>query len=187
MSSYRFFFSDASEPHRASVWRDWGASGNHLEEFFEALCNRVALLTGQQVGAVGYRDQNRLTLASFWSNELVAALQGSRVLVSIISPHYLHSENCGREFEFFRRRFELGKTCGTGLERHRIIPIFWIDSVMCKTHMSELVERFLFELQLREGGMPPGYPRTGLIGSMNSVNRWPAMPWSISSQGRSED
>ena len=162
MSWYRFFFSYASETHRASVWKDWGTSGNHLEEFFEALCNHVALLTGQQVGAVGYRDQNRLTLASFWSNELVAALQRSRVLVSIISPHYLQSENCGREIEFFRRRFEFVKTCGTGLQQHRIIPIFWIDSTTCRTHMSDLVNRFFFELQLREGGMPPSYPHTGL-------------------------
>jgi hypothetical protein len=162
MSSYPFFFSYASETHRASVWKDWATSGNHLEEFFEALCNRVAWLTGQQVGAVGYRDQNRLTLGSFWSNELVTALQRSRVLVSIISPHYLQSENCGREFEFFRRRFELLKTSGAGLQQHRIIPIFWIDSLRCKTHMPEFVERYLFELQLREAGMPPSYPHTGL-------------------------
>ena len=29
--------------------------------------------------------------------------------------------------------------------------------------MSDLVKGFIFELQLREGGMPPSYPHTGLF------------------------
>jgi hypothetical protein len=113
---------------------------------------------GEPIDAVGYRDRNRLTLASFWSKELVTALQSSRVLVSILSPHYLQSENCGREVEFFRRRFKL---LGAS-EAHRIIPIFWVDDTTCKTHMSESVERFFFDLQLRQAGMPASYPHTGL-------------------------
>jgi hypothetical protein len=173
MSSHRFFFSYASETHRTSVWRDWGKSGNHLEEFFEALCNRVALDAGEAVDAVGYRDQNRLSLASFWNKELVAALQRSRVLVSIISPHYLGSENCGREVEFFRRRFELAQNPVAGLEPPRIIPIFWIDRVLCTTHMSQSVEQFFFDLQLRESGMPPNYPNTGLYPLYNLGDQVP--------------
>jgi hypothetical protein len=106
MASYRFFFSYASETHRASAWSNWGSTGNHLEEFFDALCRHVAMETGQRIESVGYRDQNRLTLSSFWSKELVSGLQQSSILISIISPHYLASENCGREVEFFRRRFE---------------------------------------------------------------------------------
>jgi hypothetical protein len=158
MSLYRFFFSYASETHRASSWNNFGDAGNHLEDFFNALCNHVALETGQPIDAVGYRDQNRLTLASFWSKDLVAALQRSCVLVSIISPHYLQSENCGREVEFFRQRFQLLNDH----QPHRIIPIFWIDSITSKTHMARLVEDFFFDLQLREAGMPPAYPHTGL-------------------------
>jgi hypothetical protein len=155
---YRFFFSYASETHRASSWNNWGDSGNYLEEFFQALCSRVALITGEAIASVGYRDRDRLTLASFWSKELVAALQSARVLVSIVSPHYLDSENCGREVELFKRRFDL---LG-GKESHRIIPIFWEDDITCKTHMAEEVERFFFELQLRQAGMPPSYPHTGV-------------------------
>jgi hypothetical protein len=97
-------------------------------------------------------------LGSFWSKELVAALQCSRVLVPIISPHYLESDNCGREVEFFKRRAQLL----TGTQPHRIIPIFWVDAATCKTHMSEAMAQFFFALQLREAGMPPSYPHTGL-------------------------
>jgi hypothetical protein len=172
MPLYRFFFSYASETHRTSAWQQWGRSGNYLDEFFDHLCNCVALQTGQHAGAVGYRDQNRLTLASFWRKELVAALQESHVLVSIISPHYLRSENCGREIEFFRRRVGLVKTSEIALQQnHRIIPIFWIDSMTCKTHMSELVERFFFGLQQRESGMPANYPNTGLYPLYNLGQR----------------
>jgi hypothetical protein len=161
MSSYRFFFSYASETHRTSIWKNFDRFGNYLDDFFDDLCNSVALQTGQGAGDVGYRDQNRLTLASFWSKELVVALQRSRVLVSIISPHYLQSENCGREIEFFRRRFELVTSSET-VPQHRVIPIFWVDRTICGTHMSTLVEQFFSGLQLREAGMPPSYPYTGL-------------------------
>jgi hypothetical protein len=155
---YRFFFSYASEAHRASSWNNWGDSGNHLEEFFQALCNRVALITGEEIASVGYRDRDRLTLASFWSKNLVTALQSSRVLVSIVSSHYLDSENCDREVEFFRRRFNL---LG-GRDSHRIIPIFWEDYMTCKMHMADEVERFFLDLQLRQAGMPASYPHTGV-------------------------
>ena len=156
--SHKFFFSYASETHRASTWNNWGDSGNHLEEFFRALCNRVASITGEAIASVGYRDRDRLTLSSFWSRDLVAALQSAQVLVSIVTPHYLDSENCGREIELFRRRFDLLRT----QTAHRIIPIFWEDALTCKAHMVEEVERFFFELQLRQTGMPLSYPHTGV-------------------------
>jgi hypothetical protein len=154
MKSYRFFFSYASETHRAS--------GTHLDEFFNALCSRVALETGEQISDVGYRDQNRLTLSSFWGKDLVAALQRSRVLISVISPHYLRSDACGREVEFFLRRYQLLKQRGGCGQTHRIIPIFWMDKSTCNEFMHPNVDKFLHELQLTQAGMPANYPNTGL-------------------------
>lgn len=154
MKSYRFFFSYASETHRAS--------GNHLEEFFNALCSRVALETGENIRDVGYRDQNRLTLASFWGKDLIDALQHSRVLVAVISPHYLTSEACGREVQLFSRRFQLLPKEAGPAPSHRIIPIFWMDKTTCNEHMHPDVDRFLHGLQLKQMGMPASYPHTGL-------------------------
>src|SRR5262249_13904374 len=133
-------------------------SGNHLEQFFEDLRNRVASITGETIASVGYRDRDRLTLGSLWSKELVAALQSCKVLVCIVSPHYIGSENCGREVELFRRRFDLLEE----KESHRIIPIFWEDHSICKNHMAEEIGRFFSDLQLRQAGMPASYPHTGV-------------------------
>jgi len=161
MASYRFFFSYASETHRASIWESWGKSGNHLEEFFNALCRAVAMETGQAIHDVGYRDQNRLTMSSFWGKELVSALQQSSVLISVISPHYLQSKNCGREIEFFQRRFALRQQQPSVTEPHRIVPIFWMDKATCSEHMAQDVEKLFHDLQLRGHGMPETYPHTG--------------------------
>lgn len=163
MPSYRFFFSYASETHRASMWESWGQTGNHLDEFFNALCRAVALETGQTIDSVGYRDQNRLTMSSFWSKELVGALQQSSVLISVISPHYLESENCGREIEFFRQRFALRQQQPDINERHRIVPIFWMDKAICGEHMQQDVDELFRDLQLRGAGMPMTYPHTGAL------------------------
>src|SRR5262249_12338756 len=104
MAPYRFFFSYASETHRASEGR--------LEKFYDALCRRVALKAGSEIDKVAYIDRKRLTVATFWGQELVSALQNSHVLVALISPHYLNSTPCGREIEFFLRRFKmLGQKC----------------------------------------------------------------------------
>jgi hypothetical protein len=154
MEPYRFFFSYASETDRAS--------GNYLEEFFNALCRRVALETGEPIADVGYRDKNRLTLASFWGKDLVNALQRSRVLICIISPHYLNSAACGREVEFFLRRFQLAGQVFGQAQHHRVIPIFWVDKTTCNEHMHAEVDKFFASLQIKQMGMPLNYPYTGL-------------------------
>jgi hypothetical protein len=153
MKSYRFFFSYSSETHRASEGR--------LDQFFKALCNRVALQAGSNIEEVGYRDCNRLTLASFWGRELVTALQQSRVLIAVISPHYLKSLPCGREVEFFSQRFGLLGPLPHE-QPHRIVPVFWVEKNLCVQHMRPTVERFLHDLHQRQAGMPQEYPHTGL-------------------------
>ena len=76
-----------------------------MDEFFSGLCNRVHLKAGGDVNKIAFRDRTRLNIANFWDSELVQAMQNSNVLVAIISPHYLESSYCGRELEFFMRRF----------------------------------------------------------------------------------
>jgi len=162
MTSYRFFFSYASETHRASKWERWGQVGNHLDEFYDELSRAVAMETGERVDDVGYRDRQRLTISSFWSKELASALQQSSVLISMISPHYIKSENCGRELELFRERYRIRQQQYPGnTEAHRIIPVFWIDKATCSEHMVPRVEKLFHDLQLSGPGMPETYPHTG--------------------------
>jgi tetratricopeptide (TPR) repeat protein len=164
MEPYRFFFSYASETDRAS--------GNYLEEFFNALCRRVALETGEPIADVGYRDKNRLTLASFWGKDLVNALQRSRVLICIISPHYLNSAACGREVEFFLRRFQLAGQVFGQAQHHRVIPIFWVGDVRSRAITWGKIADILFSrgkldeaLRIRMEEELPVYDRLGDVRS----------------------
>ncbi len=164
MPSYRFFFSYASETYRASKWDNWGQTGNHLDAFYDALCRAVAMETGQKIEDVAYRDQQRLTVASFWRRELATSLQSSSVLIAMVSPHYLKSKNCGREVEFFRERFRIRPKPLPGMaEAHRIVPVFWMDKATCSEHMAPPVQQLFHDLQLTGAGMPETYPHTGAL------------------------
>src|SRR4051812_5231295 len=139
---YRFFFSYSSETLRASEGR--------LEEFFNALRNRVHLKVGGDINKIAFRDKARLNIGDFWGPELVHALQESSVLVAIISPHYLESQPCGREFEFFLQRF--ARIQQAGGSPHRIVPVFWVDKADCR--LPPDAEKFFKAYQLSQAGMP---------------------------------
>jgi len=83
-----------------------GNNGNYLDEFFDALCREVSDKAAHLSGQVAYRDRRRLKVGDFWGPELIQGLQGSKVLLALISPHYLQSQNCGKELGFFDRRVQ---------------------------------------------------------------------------------
>lgn len=155
---YRFFFSYARETYKASSF----AGENCLDQFFDDLSNQVALLTGEKIEEVSYRDTNRLRISDDWGAELIEGMQNSAVLVCVLSPHYLRSLPCGREVGLFRER--LAQLNGQpGGDKHRIVPVFWVDELRCHAAMHPHVKEFLETLQLTQRGLPEDYPRVGIM------------------------
>jgi len=180
--SYRFFFSYARETYENAQWSRLGQTGNFLEEFFEDLCRKVSDFTGEPSRSVAYRDLDRPQIGDFWSPNLVNGLQQSQVLISILSPRYLKSVNCGREVEFFRRRFDKWRQNNSDQPKsHRIIPVFWVDSIDCLRAMKRDVAKFIDDLQQKQKDTPDNYPAKGLaqfynLGEMKSCS---ALCWQL--------
>src|ERR1700755_802211 len=160
---YYFFFSYARANHENARWEKQGNTGNYLDEFFDALCREVSDRTGRPANQVAYRDQHRLKVSDFWDQGLVDGLQKSRVLISLISPHYLKSSYCGREMAFFHKRFkEHIKLNGDDRQSHRILPLFWLDTEHCLKHAAPSVTTFLKRCNYTQRGMPENYPAVGI-------------------------
>lgn len=155
---YRFFFSYSRKTYKASRFD----GGNWLDQFFDDLSSQVALLTGEKIEEVAYRDINRLRISDNWGPELIDGMQNSAVLVCTLSPHYLRSLPCGREVGLFRER--LAQLNGQpGGDKHRIVPVFWVDEPYCHQAMHPHVKEFLKTLQLTQKGLPEDYPRVGIM------------------------
>jgi TIR domain len=154
---YRFFFSYARETYKASQI----GGKNLLDQFFEDLSSQVALEAGERIEEVGYRDVDRLRISDDWGPDLIAGMQDSAVLLCVISPHYLKSLPCGREFGLFQERLALSE--GPPKERkNRVLPVFWIGEPSCHHAMLPHVKDFVRSMQLMQKGLPNDYPLVGL-------------------------
>lgn len=77
----------------------------YLLKFFNDLSEEVRTLRGYAVGtAVGFFDQREIELGEEWDPTIVAALNSSKVLLSIASPAYFKSDYCGKEVALFSQR-----------------------------------------------------------------------------------
>jgi hypothetical protein len=134
-----------------------------LDQFFERLCQNLSDITGVNSQKVGYRDISSLSVGAPWPQELVQAMQVSQVLISLISPHYLLSVNCGREFHVFIRRYQLLKAQpNQGMSASPIIPIFWTNSDDVWIHATRKAKDFLESHHLTGPGLPDDYPVLGV-------------------------
>jgi hypothetical protein len=148
MPEYLFFFSYAHENYTNSVFRHAGKEINYLDEFYENVVSYVSDISGRSRDTVSFRDQDRLRISDHWSPELVEGLKSSHVLLAMISPHYVRRPGCGREYGYFKRRFEAATSLGGVGSPHRIIPVFWIDSNPTKHVLHPEDQKELFALQL---------------------------------------
>jgi TIR domain len=158
---YYFFFSYASENHKNA--NKFDSPHNYLDDFFDRLCRRVSDKTGRKASEVAYRDLNRLKMGDFWDVNLIEGLQKSRVVVAVLSPHYLDSEYCGKELAFFQRRWDaLVDTSGDHMATHCIVPLYWENSPHCSKRRPAQIVEFFEKLQNTQEGMPRSYPTVGL-------------------------
>jgi FxsC-like protein len=121
--SYYFFLSYAHDNNSP-----------YLQEFFQDLSKDIREKKRLQgpTEEVGFFDQRDLELGSEWDPTLRDALQESKVLVSVYTPPYFQSENCGREWQVFQMRREqfVKEATERGDQKPRlppvIKPVLWI-------------------------------------------------------------
>ncbi|WIM93172.1 TIR-like protein FxsC [Actinoplanes oblitus] len=96
-----FFISYAHRPRRR---RRPENEIDPVEEFYAALSEHIYELVGLRVGAAaGFMDTD-MDGGQRWSAELAYAIGHCQVLVPLLSPNYLTSEWCAKEWRAFQRR-----------------------------------------------------------------------------------
>lgn len=162
MAKRYFFFSYAHAIQDTAGWANNRNELNQVDAFFRDLTARISEITGEPAHEVGYKDSAALRLNDPWPQNLVQEVSNAPVMVALICPHYLKSENCGREFGAFMSRFDKLLTNGPPRPPHRIVPIYWIDLPRCKAHVPTAIKDLLDIGNFTQAGFPSEYPVTGL-------------------------
>ena len=162
----RYFFLSYARENRKNADRERpdGSQFNLIDQFFERLCQYLSDSTGVNSETVGYRDISGLDVSAPWRQELVQAMQAATTLVALISPHYLRSLNCGREFDVFLKRYELYRVQIKSAIASPIIPVLWTNIDDCWPYATQKARDFLRDFQLTGQGLPDDYPALGMCG-----------------------
>ena len=88
-----------------------------MAKLYTDLCHDVGLVTGTQVP--GFMDR-QMPVGAQWPEPLAEALTGCRVFIALLSPAYVTSEYCGKEWAAFIER-----TSSSLHPQAAIIPVIW--------------------------------------------------------------
>ncbi len=161
--AFTFFFSYA----RANRWNCerqnlvTGETSNLLDQLFDELVSLVHDDLGGDRSLIGYRDVEELRVGDPWPQRLSEAICKAKVLVTVFTPSYFQSINCGREFNVFLTRVEQHRARSGGGVRTPIVPVFWTDEPSCRRGNYDPINRYLRDIQYRQQGMPARYPSEG--------------------------
>jgi FxsC-like protein len=143
---YRFFFSYA-----------WNNRGRPVERFYDDLAEGVRKLVGGMDPA-SFRDRVTMEAGTDWPQALLQALKTSQVLVLLLSPDYVRSEFCGKEFQVFLERVKNVKTGPPALP----VPLFILPVIWVPILATETIPAPLARLQLEDDAFPKDYADRGL-------------------------
>lgn len=130
-----------------------GQSDDLAGQFFDDLCAEVREHVGCERGEpVGFREPRDPRGGESWPVELVEALQGCRSLVALLSPRYLNSRACGKEWGVFAERLRRYRA-STGRQASLLMPVFWIPTTLPDD---------LSHIQYRDRSFGDEYDRHGL-------------------------
>ncbi|GIE84637.1 TIR-like protein FxsC [Actinoplanes regularis] len=143
MPDYYFFLSYARGDDRDSV-----------RTFFNDLSAEVRTYAGlPTTQVVGFLDVE-MQVGEEWARTLVSALGNCRTFVALISPRYLISEPCGREWTLFSERLDTLEQKDPAADPPPLIPLLWLPP----PRLPAAIEA----RQYLNHGMPEAYSRTGL-------------------------
>jgi len=100
------------------------AQTSNLVDFHDELNKRLrAKIKGITKEEAIFFDVNSIELATDWTKELEEALSSSLYFVALVSPNYVASVYCGKEWETFRRRVEAAAKGGK--VPPLMMPLIW--------------------------------------------------------------
>jgi FxsC-like protein len=143
LPDYYFFLSYA----RGDDW-------DSVKQFFNDLSAEVRSYAGlPTTQVVGFLDVE-MQVGEDWARTLVSALGTCRSFVALISPRYLTSEPCGREWTIFADRLSILEMDDPVIDAPPLIPLLWLPP---RRLPSAIEERQYLNHQL-----PEAYGRHGL-------------------------
>jgi FxsC-like protein len=126
----------------------------HVHQLYQDLSAEVRAHAGLRAGEnVGFFDVHSLEMGSVWPRRLVAALSRCRTFIALVSPRYLLSDPCGREWSVFAdrlRRYE----AEVGVGPAALLPLQWLPP----RNVPEVVAALTYD----HHGLPSAYRRAGL-------------------------
>jgi len=144
---YCYFFSYARENARGDVYFD---------DFEKDLRKSIADETGVPVADACFIDVNDIGLGEDWLNELARGLRTSRSFVYLLSPAYLLSPYCTKEWLAFKARMHAaGDASGA---QARMFPVLWV----ARKRVEHLLPEPLKYLNDTSRGYPAEYGNQGV-------------------------
>jgi FxsC-like protein len=139
---YHFFLSYAR-----------GDDDQFVRRFSEDLSAEIRDLAGLDADErVGFLDVSAIGLGDNWSRRLVDALSACHTFVALVSPRYLLSEPCGKEWAGFAQRLATDGHPGTRVAA--LLPLIWLPPRQLPGEVTRL--RYAGE------ALPDEYHRIGL-------------------------
>ncbi len=137
------------------------APDSHIAELYDLVCDHLTQLVPRTPGAEPAFIDRRISPGITWSEELLNALGSCHVFVALLSPPYLHSDWCGKEWFAFSAREVVGPAASSA-----IIPVLWapLEGVRIPP-MVDKVQRFMPDA-LPDPTIAELYRNEGLYGLM---------------------
>lgn len=90
----------------------------YLRRFCEDLAREIALKTAERPDRIMFLSSDSTPVGSVLWRQHADALSAARTMVAMVTPHYLRSEFCGREWQLFSERARPGT-------QPSIVPVQW--------------------------------------------------------------
>ena len=96
---------------------------------------------------IAFFDGNSIETGQQWKERLGDALRETKIIVCMLSPRYVNSAFCAKEFEVFRRRL----AAAAQPQKIVVVPVVWEPGSLPEA---------LLEFQFRDDRLPPEYGTT---------------------------
>lgn len=116
--------------------------GKFIEEFRQPLEALLGVVSGKSAVFV---DEREIEWGDEWHESLQDAVCRTRSLICLVSPQYLNSEWCGREYQVFLSRKQASGSKDEGTAPSWIFPILW-EALPGKRKLPAVISRFQYRL-----------------------------------------
>lgn len=135
-----------------------------LKKFYLELAQRVGaklgLPTDTDETEIGFFDETGIEPGDAWLDNIVRALQTSKVFICLYSRGYFNSPYCGKEFQVFLDRVNQYRDSNPQLTPppRLIIPVLWDSPDRFPKQLPEIIN----EIQYTHSDFGKTYPKEGL-------------------------